>query len=129
MVTSAAESPAPEISAPETDQSEINPSTPPEIKIPSELKNVVEKSPDENNIKISKEVASAGVTPAAESSPVITTPTGSIKLPMTYSQARQKAKSTRLMDSAHWLAEMIMYEWLKHEPDQVREQKNIKPAA
>ena len=124
MITSASESSEPP--APENPEPEILQSPPQEIKIPHELKEVVQESPDENKIKIDKEVALVGVKPAAESSPVITTPAGSIKLPMTYPQARQKAKTAKLMDSAHWLAEQIMYEWVKYEPDLVKDQKRLK---
>lgn len=104
-------------------QPEITPSAPPEIMIPQELKNTIEKSPGALEPKIEKETRLAGVKLAKESTPVITTPTGIIRLPMTYSQALQKEKSSAFWDSIHWFAAQIMYQWRKHDSDIVKETK------
>lgn len=101
-------------------QSEIAPSTPPEIMIPQELKNRVEKGPDAHQPKIEKETRLAGMELAKESTPVITTPTGIIHLPLTYTQALQKKKESRLIDSIHWLAALVMYQWRKYDPDNIK---------
>lgn len=105
-----------EFTNPIEQQPEIAPSTPPEIMIPPELKNTVEKGPDAEELKIDKDMRLAGVKLAKESTPVITTPTDTIHLPMTYIQALQKKKKTPFWDGVHWLAALIMYQWYKYSP-------------
>lgn len=107
-----------ELAKPVEAQPEIAPSAPAEVMIPQELKNTIEKGPDAQKPKIGKDMP--GVKLAKESTPVITTPTGIIHLPMTYTQALQKEKTSRLKDSIHWLAAFIMFQWRKYDPDSVK---------
>lgn len=109
-----------ELTKPLESQPEIAPSTPHEVMIPQELKNTVEKGPDARVPKIEKEMDQAGVKLAKESTPVITTPTGKIKLPMTYTQALRNEKNSSFADSRHWLAALIMYLWQKYDADSIK---------
>jgi hypothetical protein len=72
----------------------------PEVVIPQELRHVVEKGSDAQELKIEKD--------------------GNINLPLTYEQALKKKDTTRFGDSMHWLAAFIMYQWMKYDPDVVR---------
>jgi hypothetical protein len=91
----------------------------PEVPIPPELENTIKQSPDTDTVRIDKEVSSAGVAPAKESTPVIATPTGDITLPMNYATAKEKQKQTKISDSMHWLSSIIIYQWLKYDPNTV----------
>lgn len=101
-------------------QMEIKPVAHSEITPPRELENTAEKGPDAKEPKIEEELRHAGVKLAKESTPLITTPTGKIQLPLNYSQAVQKKKKTSFFDSVHWYAALIMYLWKKHDPDIVK---------
>ena len=105
---------------------EIAESSTPEVKIPQELAGIVEKSIDAKEIKLDKEVSLAGAVPAAESTPVITTPSGNIHLPMTYTEAVHLKKSSKSLDSDHWLSSVIMFLWGKYDPDLVKELRQTK---
>ncbi len=113
----------------ESVETEIKPSIPSEIKIPQELEHVMQKSPDAEAPFSARLANQTGITLAKESTPVITTPSGTIRLPMTYSQAFQKEMHTSTTDSMHWLAAMIMYQWSKYEPDAVNDIKHKKTAS
>ncbi|MBU4098752.1 hypothetical protein KJ980_03825 [Patescibacteria group bacterium] len=106
-----------EFTKPVETQPEITPSTPHEIMIPQELKNTIEKASDAHDPKIEKNTP---LKLAKESTPVITTPTGIIRLPMTYKQAVQKEKNSSFRDSIHWFAAMIMYQWRKYDPGNIK---------
>lgn len=109
---------SPDLNQPDIElQPEASVSKSAEVNIPNELKNIVEHSPVVNNPKISPDLKNAGVSVSNDSVLVITTPTGRIKLPMTYIQAKQKNKETRFDDSMHWLSAMVMYQWSKHDHD------------
>jgi hypothetical protein len=112
-----------EFTPPPEPRVEIAASVPAEVMITQELKNTIEKSPDAKEPKIEKEARLAGLTLAKESTPVITSPTGIIRLPMTYVQALQKKNNSPFWDSIHWFAALIMYQWSKYEPDVVKEAK------
>ena len=108
-------------------KTEIMPVHPPEVKIPSELQETVVPGPDSNLLKLEEEIQKSGeVSLAKESTPVITTPTGIIQMPMTYKEAQQKEKNTRIWDSIHWIAAIVMYQWNKYDPDLVKEFKQSK---
>ncbi len=114
----------------ETVTPEITTSLSPEVMIPQELKNIVEHGPDGRELKLEKEIQKVtAVTPAVDSTPIIKTPTGTIHLPMNYPQALQKLKNTEFLDSTHWLAAMIMYQWCKYDPDAVKDVKQNKQAS
>jgi hypothetical protein len=72
----------------------------PEVIIPEELLgHAVEKGPDAQELKIES---------------------GNIHLPLTYEQALKKKNTTHFGDSMHWFAALIMYQWMKYDPDIVR---------
>lgn len=93
-------------------QPEITPSTP-EIMIPRELEKTIEKSPSSQEPKIENTPAKL----AKESTPIITTPTGIVHLPMTYKEALQKEKKSSFWDGVHWFAAQVIYQWRKNDPD------------
>lgn len=105
-----------EFAKPTESQPEIAPSTP-EIVIPQELKNTIEKSPASHEPKIEKNTP---MKLAKESTPVITTPTGIINLPMTYKEALKKEKNSSFRDSIHWLAALIAYQWRKYNTNNIK---------
>lgn len=115
LTTSQEEAPVPE----------ITPSQPEKIVIPHELSKVIEKSPDTEVPKIEEEVKAAEVTPAKESMPIINTPSGAVKLPMTYAQALVKERESKSLDSVHWLAAVILYLGAKYDPDAVKDAKHF----
>jgi hypothetical protein len=98
-------------------QPEIAPSTP-EIQIPPELAKTIEKSPAAQEPKIKKDIPEVKL--AKESTPVITSPSGAIRLPMTYAQALQKEKSSSFWDGVHWFAAQIIYQWRKNNLDSIK---------
>lgn len=100
-----------EFTKPVEAQPEIAPSTP-EITIPQELEKTIEKSPAAQEPKIEKNTPAKL---AKESTPVSTTPTGLVQLPMTYQEALQKEKKSTFWDSMHWLAAQIIYQFRKNE--------------
>jgi len=100
-----------EFTKPVETQPEIAPSTP-EITIPQELEKTIEKSPAAQEPKIEKNTPAKL---AKESTPVSTTPTGLVQLPMTYQEALQKERKSAFWDSMHWLAAQIIYQFRKNE--------------
>jgi len=106
----------------QSERPELTPSHQPEVPIPSELRGSMEQSPNPDTPNISKEVSLAGVAHSKESTPLITTPSGNISLPMSYEEARQGAKQTKTSDSLHWLTSIVMYQWAKYSPDKLVEQ-------
>lgn len=92
-------------------QPEITPSTP-EVMIPQELKNTIEKGSDAYEPKIEKNMPEVKL--AKESMPVITAPTGMISLPMTYKEAKKKELNSPFSDSIHWFAALIVCQWRKY---------------
>lgn len=100
-----------EFAKPVEAQPEIAPSTP-EITIPPELEKTIEKSTAAEEPKIEKNTPAKL---AKESTPVITAPTGLVRLPMTYQEALQKEKKSAFWDSMHWLAAQIIYQFRKNE--------------
>lgn len=57
--------------------------------------------------KLNTEHKQAGIEAAKESTPVSTTPTGTIQLPMNEAEALKTIKTTSYSDSKHWLALLI----------------------
>lgn len=93
--------------------------SPPEVKIPQEVKEAgVEKSVDEGEVRLDKQAEQVGLAPAKESTPVATGPGSSAQLPMTFVQATQKKKTSGLWNSVTWLAGEIIYQWKKLKPDE-----------
>ncbi len=105
-----------EFTKPVEAQPEITPSTP-EIKIPQELEKTIEKSPAAKEPKIDKNTP---MKLAKESTPVITSPSGIISLPMTYKEALQKEKKSAFWDSVHWFAAQIIYQWRKNALNKIK---------
>lgn len=102
-----------ELVKPVESQPEMAPSTP-EITIAPELEKTIEKSPAALEPKIENTPAKL----AKESTPImpiIQTPAGTIRLPMTYKEALQKEKKSSFLDSMHWLAAQIIYQFRKNE--------------
>lgn len=95
---------------------EIAPSTP-EIKIPQELEKTIEKAPAAREPEIKKDMP---MKLAKESTPVITTPSGTIRLPLTYKEALQKEKNSGFWDSVHWFAAQIIYQCRKYNLNNVK---------
>ena len=111
---------------------EIAPATP-EFLANDEVKEIVEKSPDQEKPDLPKAVQDAGVT---HSGPgvidVEENQFGVKKLPITYHQASVEEKVTKLHDSKHWLMGTVMYIWRKLNPKfgkESAEMKNIVPEA
>ena len=100
----------------EEEVAEIAPATP-EFLANEEVKEVVEKSPDQEKPDLPKVVQDAGVT---HSGPgvidVSENQFGVKKLPITYHQAAVEEKVTKLHDSKHWLMGTVMYIWRKLNP-------------
>jgi len=61
-----------------------------------------------DKIKLPQEARDAGLTEAKESTPVITTPSGNIKLPMDGVEAKTMAKGSP-NDSSTWLGKLVLY--------------------
>ncbi len=93
---------------------EISHAPTPEVNIPEKLGHVIEAGPDGKELTLSKEVSAALATPTKEPMPEIRTPTGVIRLPKTYAQALHEKNITKIDDSPHWLAAVIMYLWKKY---------------
>lgn len=100
----------------------IKPSLP-EINIPGELNNIMEKSPETEPAKAVNSAPPDTVPLPKQEISAISTQYGMINLPMNYNQAKQKIKETKFDDSMHWLSALIMYQWLKYEPDAAKESK------
>jgi hypothetical protein len=88
----------------------------PEVSVPPEIKEVVAVSEDAKPIKIDAELKKTGVALAADSTPVVHTPTGDVKLPMTYADALATEKRTKFWDAVHWFAAYVAYQWRKLDP-------------
>lgn len=54
------------------------------------------------------DAAAAGLAPAKDAAPVVTTPTGSVQLPMTRGQARQAKEKYGIRFSIRWMAELVL---------------------
>lgn len=77
-------------------------------KISPELRKAgVEESPNHEVPKLSLEDKKAGLGLAKEHTPVVTQPTGSVKLPMTGQQAKL-ALHKKISDSMRWLALLVL---------------------
>lgn len=61
-----------------------------------------------DKIKLDQEARDAGLSEAKESTPVVTTPTGKIKLPMDGVEAKIQAKGNP-QDSSTWLGKLVLY--------------------
>lgn len=98
---------------------EISFSAPSEVSIPPELKSFVEKGPDASETVIQKisAVETQQKKPAGDS--VLNTAFGRLKLPMSYQNALGVFKKTGTSDSMHWLASLVMYQWLKYSPETI----------
>jgi hypothetical protein len=95
----------------------VSPSVP-EFESTPEVEKFVEKTPDQENPVISKEVERAGVTHSGPG--VIDTTSAPIpvaKIPVSYDVAVVEEKQTKLHDSKHWLMGMVVYIWRKVNPD------------
>ncbi len=98
---------------------EISISTPSEVSIPPELKSFVEKGPDAKEPVIHKVTEARTGQKAPSGDSVLDTAFGRIKLPMSYQGALGVFKKTGTSDSMHWLASLVMYQWLKYNPDSI----------
>ena len=94
---------------------EVTPSIP-EVAVEKNVENVIEKSPDVEKPDIAPDVQAAGVTHSGPGVPVSENVFAVKSLPMTYQQAVAIDKQTKLKDSKHWLAELVMYVWRKLDP-------------
>lgn len=97
-----------------TPQKEVEATPVSDYIVPSEVAPRIEKEVADAGVKevnqtprLTEEHFKTGIRHAAESTPVSQEPTGTVKLPMTYSQAEQKAKGSTT-DSATWLANFIL---------------------
>ena len=99
----------------EAQQVEVQP-TVPEIAVEKSVEHVVEKSVDTEKPKLTAAVKAAGVTLSGPGIPVDENAFGVKSLPMTYEEAVIQDKQTRMNDSKHWLAELVMYVWHKIDP-------------
>lgn len=106
---------------------EISLSAPSEVSIPPELKNFVEKGPDAKEPVIPKAVLVDAPQKAPSGDSVLNTAFGRIKLPMSYQRARDIFKKTGTSDSMHWLASLVMYQWLKYNPDSINQSGRTTP--
>jgi hypothetical protein len=110
-----------QITANSQENVELQPSGP-EISVTAspEVEKVIERTENQENPVISKELQEAGVT---HSGPgviqVEENNFGVSRMPaVTYQQAAEQYKKTKLHDSRHWFLAMIMYIWRKLNPKQ-----------
>lgn len=68
----------------------------------------VEVTPDTYRPDIPPDAAKLGVTPAKAATPVVTTTTTKIVLPLTEETAMQAKKTFTIKDSMRWLAELVL---------------------
>lgn len=108
---------------------EITVSAPSEVSIPPELKTFVEKGPDAVKPELPKESIPIPQQAAKPSMSVLDTAFGRIKLPMSYQSAVSMFKKTKTSDSMHWLASLVMYQWLKYNPDVINQSGKTAPQA
>jgi hypothetical protein len=87
-----------------------------EVSIPEEVKEVVSVPESAKPLRVSNDLARAGVVLAGASAPVPKTTIGDVKLPMTYADALATEKRTRFWQALHWLAAYIAYQWRKLDP-------------
>ncbi len=73
----------------------------------------VEVTPLQHTPKIHPDAAKAGLSLAKEATPVITTPTGIIKLPMTEEEAKKAKKAYGIKDSMRWRVELVLEQFKK----------------
>ncbi len=100
----------------EIQQVEIQPTTP-ELQVEKSVENIVEKTPELDQPKISEVVKAAGVTHSGPGVPIDENAFNVKVLPMTYEQALNEEKThPKLNDSKHWLAELVLYVWRKLDP-------------
>lgn len=78
----------------------------------------VEVTPDTYRPDIPSDVVKLGVTPAKAATPVVTTSTGKITLPLTQESAQTAKKTYSIRDSMRWLAELVL-EQLKRVQEKV----------
>jgi hypothetical protein len=109
----------------------------PEFSASSEVKEIVEKSPDQEKPDLPQIVQDAGM---KHSDPGVThsglgvidveeNQFGVKKLPITYHQAAVEEKVTKLHDSKHWLMGTVMYIWRKLNPKFGKESGEMKNGA
>lgn len=79
-------------------QSEVEPSLHPEV---------ADAGVEISNAQAAPLAKQANIEPAKESVPVVTMPSGSVKLPMTEKEALKIIKTTSVKDSKHWLAVLV----------------------
>jgi len=77
----------------------------------NEIKEIVSESPDVDKPAIPQEVKEVGVEPAKTDSPMPTSPSGKVVLPMTYTEAELTRKKYRWKDSIAWFATLLVYHW------------------
>lgn len=89
----------------------ISPSTP-EIKVSPELHKETGVEAVSEAPQLTPEDTKAGIVHAKESTPVATTPSSTIVLPMTQPQAQQTVKlHKKVKDSLFWFAMLVMRQW------------------
>lgn len=92
-------------------ESLIAPSTP-EIQVSPELQKETGAEAVSETPQLTLEDAKAGIVHAKESTPVSTTPSSTITLPMTQQQAQQTIKlHKKVKDSLFWFAMLVMRQW------------------
>lgn len=94
----------------------VSPSVP-EFEASPEVEKIVEKTPDQEKPVISQEVKKAGVTHSGPG--VIDIPNPVIpaqKLPVSYFDAVEEEKVTKLHDSKHWFMGLVVYLWRRVNP-------------
>lgn len=106
---------------------EISLSAPSEVSIPPELKSYIEKGSDAKEPVLQKPDVVGVPQKAPSGDSVLNTAFGRIKLPMSYQRARDIFKKTGTSDSMHWLASLVMYQWLKYNPDSINQSGRTTP--
>jgi hypothetical protein len=94
---------------------EVAPSIP-EVAVEKSVENIVEKAPDLEKPELPQVVKDAGVTLSGPGIPVDENSFAVKKMPMTFEQAEAIEKTTKIKESKHWLAELIIYMWRKLNP-------------
>lgn len=93
----------------------IRPSVP-EVEVPQELTNYIQKSPTQNPI-LPRELQNYGVRHTIPQVAVPENDEGIGQLPLLYEEAVAKEKAFQLKDSMKWLAAKVHYYWKKVNPE------------
>lgn len=84
-----------------------------EVKVEKELEGIVSQSPNTEIPNIPPEAKNAGLEHAKEDTPLVSSPTSTVIMPMTFEEAQLTQKKYRFRDSIAWLADIIIYHFKK----------------